>query len=105
MSKQQDIVPETLEKRTLSKATAHLTGLLTENWPDIFAAFCECANEDSPMVDKPPCFSVSAAIKLKPEGQNIRVSCRISYGIKKTDETAPQVVSLQPELFDGNSNA
>ncbi len=70
--------------------------MIDENWADVLAAYSDALIASNP--DAKFKFNVGLAIALEPEAGGIKVSTKISFSVKHTDESAGVVCDGHPKL-------
>lgn len=85
-----------LENKVLAQIGRDVANLLESNWSTVYQAYRKAHIESG---EEEFTFNVGIGVKLHPEMQGVKVTCKLSYSVKYADETEPVVVSNQPELF------
>jgi len=88
------------EDKILKTIGATVTDLLEEQRPGLFDAYGR-AQVEALEQDKNFSFNISIKAAIAPEGANHNVKTDVSWVVKHTVR-AEQVVTDQPELFDGD---
>jgi len=85
-----------LEDKILFQAANDIQNLLKSDWAAIYQAYRKAHIESG---EEAFTFNIGLGIKLQPGNAGVKVTCKIAYNNKFTDETEPVIVSNQPELF------
>jgi hypothetical protein len=85
-----------LEDKILHQARGMVSDLLTLDWSQVYQAYRKAYIESG---EEDFSFGVGLNIKLQPKNDGVKVTCKLSYSNKFTDETAPVIVSNQPDMF------
>ena len=81
---------------TLAAAITETKAMLTENWPEVMAAYQKAytaADEDAKFK-----FGVALSVKLTPKPEAIGVYAEIAFQVRTTDSSMGQTVDMHPQL-------
>jgi len=86
-------ISEELKRRSLNTAKKHACDLLKTHFDKIWDSF------DETCTDTNRSYNISLAINLKkPKSDEIKVNGRISYGVRNSDSTEPDLVTMQGQF-------
>lgn len=85
-----------LEDKILFQAASDIHNLLKSDWSVIYQAYRKAHIESG---EEEFVFNIGLGVKLQPKDNGVKVTCKLSYSNKFTDETAPVTVSNQPDMF------
>ena len=85
-----------MAEKTLAQTIKDVTRLLTDDWPKIFKTYTESSREAENAGFN---FPIGTKITMTPANGDVKIVCKINYGVKYSDETSPALVSLHPDMF------
>lgn len=85
-----------LEDKILKQTSGDIADLLQSNWPAIYQSYRRAHVESG---EEEFTFGIGLGVKLQPDLHAVKVTVKLSYAVKYTDETEPAIVSNQPDMF------